>query len=285
MAMMNGLVFDNYVNGVRIAASYAKPLARGLANALPKDADAKEKAAIKHISVCANAIDETLNERDDVIVVREPYLAHANSWGALFDVLLGKMRIPAKHSDIGARAQTILDTVGDEREVFMRLDAPAAWSEGDRRYRRLVERGLEAETNAVAGPEHLIVIKKSSAELADVIGLGKTPREIPSTTGLAEGLYALSKAVAKYCRVLSAKVDEDDLESVARFRKAVAPIDTYRSRTSRDGGDAVDATDTEATDGTEFEVAPTPTPNPAPTPAPVAGPTPVPPETDPTNVD
>jgi hypothetical protein len=46
---------------------------------------------------------------------------------------------------------------------------------------------------------------------------------------------SVSRAVGAYCRQLAANVDESDPESVERFRKAVAPIDAYRSRASATG--------------------------------------------------
>lgn len=91
-------------------------------------------------------------------------------------------------------------------------------------------------------------------------------------------LYAFSKAVAEYCRLLAARVEEDDPESIERFRKAVAPIDEYRSRAPRNGEDT-----THTTDATEETQQSSPTPNPAPTP--VVAPTPSSSENDPTNVD
>ncbi len=186
----NGLTFGSYTDGMRVPAPYAKPLARSLANALPSDADDDEKAALRAIGERADAIEETLNERDDVASLRDPYLTHANSWGALFDALAAKARIPAKHSDVSERAKAVLDKIGDGRDVFTR-DAPSAWSEGDRRYKRIGELGLEGEINSLVGPEHLAAVKQSIVDLGEAIGTGETRRELPSSTGLAEGLYAL----------------------------------------------------------------------------------------------
>ncbi len=100
--------------------------------------------------------------------------------------------------------------------------------------------------------------------LSIAIGAGKKARELPSTTALQEALRSFSKAVAKYCRVLAANVEEDDPQSVERFRKAVAPIDEYRSRQTR-SAEPVDAADPAAP---VVEPEPTPTPVVAPAPAP-----------------
>ena len=47
----------------------------------------------------------------------------------------------------------------------------------------------------------------------------------------------ISRVTTRYCRLLAAKLDETDPASIARFRKAVAPIDELRAtRTSNNGG-------------------------------------------------
>ena len=83
---------------------------------------------------------------------------------------------------------------------------------------------------------------------------------------MRDALYRFSRAISKYCRVLAAEVDEDDAESIARFMRAVSPIDEYRAVVRTSGGGVV-------TDEDEGEQPVTPAVTPTPV-APVVTPTP-----------
>jgi hypothetical protein len=72
----------------------------------------------------------------------------------------------------------------------------------------------------------------------------REPRTIPSTTALQEALGRFGRAVGAYGRAMAATCDEDDPASVARFLKAMAPIDVHRAGARGNGeSDAPEVTD------------------------------------------
>ncbi|UJR81527.1 hypothetical protein [Sandaracinus amylolyticus] len=162
--------------------------------------------------------------------------AFINYWAALHELLVSKARLGTAFGDDGVRAQALLDAYFPEGVGFARLDAYAAWFEGQRRLDRMVEEYRLEEIGALAGAAMLTAVKKGTAALGEAIGVGRTARtEVPSATALQEALAKLSRAVGAYARLLAAKVDEEDAASIERFRRAVAPIDEYRAMRVKEG--------------------------------------------------
>ena len=107
--------------------------------------------------------------------------------------------------------------------------------------RGLHETSLAHEAAITTGADLLALIRSSTDALGESIGAGDTRRApAPSSTALQEALARFGRKVGAYCRLLAAKVDEDDATSVQRFLDAVAPIDAYRAatRSPSDGGQA-----------------------------------------------
>ncbi len=133
------LVYGTYTDGLRIHGSLAKALSRALQNALPSDADAKERAAIQVVIERADALDEVFNARQDVGSIRTQFLELGHCVGATYEALVAKSRLPARMSTTSERAAAIVAKVFPDGITFTRAEAPAAWAEADRRCRRIVE--------------------------------------------------------------------------------------------------------------------------------------------------
>ncbi|AKF07500.1 hypothetical protein [Sandaracinus amylolyticus] len=99
----------------------------------------------------------------------------------------------------------------------------------------IAQLGLEAELDAMIGPEPRATARTSCDALREALGIGGAPRETPRSKALQEAMQAFSREVSRYARMLAADVDTTDPSSVERFRHAVmTPIDTFRSRRKRE---------------------------------------------------
>ena len=234
-----------YCDGVRLSAPYVKVLVEGLRNALPEDADAAERKQIDLLVRLSREVDAVVNMRDVVVLVQPERAAFVAAMGALHDALLAVERLPRGHSDRAERAARLRTLAFPEGITFVRKDAAASWSDGDRHLRRIADEGLERELTALVAPEFLAVAKKTTAALGEALGVGRTKRTTPRTTALADQLFLVSRALVRYCRLLIGKVDERDAESVERFRKAVVPIDELRALRGSSVGTVVAEDDAE----------------------------------------
>lgn len=222
----------------RAGAQYAKPVARLLRNAAPADLSADEKKALRTIEESAAQIQAIYAERDRVTKgrVRAVFDGFINYWSAMHEVLAGLARLDTQFGDVGERARALVGSYFPDAVSFVKLDAHAAWFEAQRRLDRMREEGQVEEIGALAGEPVFAAVRKGTAELGEAIGVGKTPRgELPSTTAMQEAVAKFSRAVGAYGRLLAAKVDEEDAASIERFRRAVAPMDEYRSMRSKGG--------------------------------------------------
>ena len=242
--------YRNY-NGFRAGAQYAKPVARLLFNSVPTDATSDEKKALRIVVEIADEVQAVLAERDRFSTARiQPFRNEFKSyWGGLHDILAAKARLGEGFGDVGVRAQRLIDAYFPEGVSFVNLDSYAAWFEGQRRLDRMAEEEAMAELEALASPQVVQAIKKSTAALAEAIGVGKTPRsDVPSATAVQETMAKFSRAVGAYTRLLAAKVDEADADSIERFRRAVAPIDEYRSMRGKGGTEPEEPAEPEPTE-------------------------------------
>lgn len=230
------IAFADYVDGIRIAAPYMKSLALTLSNAQPSDLDARAKKQVALLVDLAKHADDVLDERQSVLGVRQQFLDFGSAWGALYDALVGKSRLPATLSERGPRAAALVERIFPDGAVFIRRDAHAAWSDGDRRLALILEQGLKDELDEVAGEELFEAAKKATTALGEALGVGRTRRDAPRTADLQATVLRFSREVARYARLMAADVDVHDAASVERFRKAVAgPIDALRSRRVGEG--------------------------------------------------
>lgn len=220
-----------YILSLRITGPLAKPLSQKLVNAAPEDLDESERAALARVVRSAALADEVRSERERLspAKIRPLVSAIGASFGPMHDALLALSRLAPQYGDRGPRAQRVLTSIFPDGMMLVTLEADAVWSEADRRLGRIDAEGMRAEIDALIGPEHLIAAREATAALGEALGNGTTKRVIPSTTALQRALNAFSRAVANYCRTLSANLDDEDEAKIDRFRRAVGPIDDYRA--------------------------------------------------------
>jgi hypothetical protein len=205
-----------------------------LIHAAPADISSEERVRLMAANAAADAIGDVLYDRDRVSSarIRQPLSSFTTSMGALHDVLVATSTLSGAESERAARAKEVLGTFFADGVAFTKLEAPAAWYEGERRMQQIEKHGLTEEIIAITGPGFLPAARKATTDLGEAIGVGSTPRDQPASRALQQKLAKFSRKVSAYVRLLAAAVDEESEDSVQRFLKAVAPIDEYR-RTGR----------------------------------------------------
>ncbi|UJR79913.1 hypothetical protein [Sandaracinus amylolyticus] len=225
------ITFGNYCDGVRLGASHVKPLAGSLRAAAPGDLSPTARAQLDTIDDIAVVIDDIRTARHGSAAVKPAFDLLGAAFGATHDTLLAKSRLPGPSDGIGARAAALDACLFPNGLGFIRWDAHAAWSEADRILRVIAQLGLEAELDAMIGPELRATAMTSCDALREALGIGSAPRETPRSKALQQAMHAFSREVSRYARMLAADVDTTDTTSVERFRDAVMiPFDTFRSR-------------------------------------------------------
>lgn len=229
--------FRPYSTSVRTLAVHARPMARELRKSAPASLPKDIHTALAIVEGLAEHIQVVLDERDKSTpaAVRPQLDACQSTWLGVHGSLEAKARVPADVSDAGKQATEILASYFADGTSFTRLDARAFWSEAQRRLDRMERDGDATRITQLVGKDIVVGAKKTTAALGEAIGVGKTTRDpAPSTTALQEVLFRFSRAVGKYGRLMSARVDEDDPESIDEFLGAMAPIDQYRSSRTKD---------------------------------------------------
>lgn len=148
-------------------------------------------------------------------------------WGGTFDMLRGLARFVG--SEKAVRAQRLLDTLLHEGAGFLTSSYEAEWLHGKTLLTRIDKEGFAEELTALTDEIVLPYITSATNALGDALGLGDEDVDHPVTASMLDALEAQITAVAAYVRILAGETDEKDPASVARFLKAVAPIDRLRA--------------------------------------------------------
>lgn len=170
----------------------------------------------------------------------------------LREVLEGKARLVG--TEIASRAARLLALLFPEGTSFVLLPLAQEWIVVKGHLDRIVQDALEAEIDAVAGPEFLPFIRTAHAELGEGLGVGSTPLTESDSDSVREANQRLAKAIAAYGRAMVGAVDEDDPESVAAFKRAMYPLDAYRRAAF---ARAATGTETETEEPADSDVSPT----------------------------
>ncbi|AKF09860.1 hypothetical protein [Sandaracinus amylolyticus] len=256
------VVFGSYCDGARLQARHAKSIAGTLRTHAPHDLPRTGSEQLDRIEALAIFVDDILTERQIAATVKPAFEDFGAAWGGMSDALLSKSRLPVRHSPNAPRAVKMHTQIFPEGAGFIRWDAHAAWSEGDRVLRVIAQKDLKSELDALIGTDFLQAAKKATTALREALGVGETPRETPSTTRLQHAMQRFSRALGRYARIVAADVDLDDAASVERFRKAVmVPFDQFRTRRTTSG--EVESEEPETDPPSEPTQPVTPTPGPA----------------------
>ncbi|UJR86232.1 hypothetical protein [Sandaracinus amylolyticus] len=124
----------------------------------------------------------------------------------------------------------MLEAIFPSGLAFVAGNYDTAFFEGETRLAKM-SGVVERDVITIAGAPFLDGVRITHASLGEALGLGRSTPEMPSTTAVQDAIARAMKSIAGYSRVLVAELDEDDETSVARFRRAVSPLDAYRAST------------------------------------------------------
>lgn len=239
--------FGSYSDPVRVTADSAQGFTQQIFNAMPADADHAEKKKAEEMLAAGHDVQLVVQARQRAApaTVRGVMIKVNSAWAGALEILSGKARIPAEIGESGPKAQDLLDRFFVEGVPTSQSTGLEAWTASTSMLERLESEGVMRTFEALVSKEVVAHIRAATEELGEEIGTGKKI-EIPSSTALSDATARCGMKIAQYCRVLAAKVDEEDPVSMRRFFDAVAPIDAYRAA-SRGGGAVDDGTDDTAT--------------------------------------
>lgn len=158
-----------------------------------------------------------------------------SAWLGVREAIEAKARIVG--SEVGDRARLLLSRVFPDGTRFLKLAGRREWAESDVLLERLDEEGLAAQIDALIGPEQLAFVRRAHEAYGEALGLGRDVESQAESTALRDAIDALASAISDYGRILVGEVEPDDEASVARFRRAVAPIEAQREANRRAASD------------------------------------------------
>lgn len=213
-----------------VPAPMAVALAVQLEVKAPADLRPEQRQRLTAVRARAEEVDLILNARarPSGASRRAARLDAATAWSALQSALHAFAVLPASISPIGAQAASVEQRLFHGATPFIQLSAPACWAQSKRFLQRIDEEGMAAEMAAVGVGLMLDNARRAVAVLGDVAGCTK-PVERPSADELIEARDRFRAAVASYARAMAYDVEEGDEVSVARFERAVGPIDEARA--------------------------------------------------------
>lgn len=218
-----------YVSPTRFGALAGVFLARAVLQAAPSRPSKRVRAALVGVRDAGEALRAVARERMRTVPRNlQPLDAALDSgWVGLREAIESRSRLIGVPS--GARAAKLRDLLFPEGTSFVRADYRQQWAASQLHLERIDEEELAAEIDALAGPDYLPFIRRAHAAFGDALGLGADRPEAPSTTAIADASSALAFAIAEYGRLLTGELDRTDPDSVATFRRAMAPIDEHRA--------------------------------------------------------
>ena len=111
--------------------------------------------------------------------------------------------------------------------AFLKLPYTVQWAEGDAILTRLVSGKHEATLSKLGGTSFLEQVKARQAEYGEVLGVTKAKAAPEAVASLVEPLREVQLAVSVYARVLTAAVQNEELDAEVATR-ALAPIVALR---------------------------------------------------------
>jgi hypothetical protein len=140
--------------------------------------------------------------------------------------------LPADECPDAARAAALLTLLFSDGLGFLKLPYNEEWSESEKRLRLVDQDKLAGDIDRIAGPEFLEEVRRAHALYGKALGMtgGVT---VADEVNLAAPLRKLQQAIVSYGIKLIASANDEDPDSIAVVRAALAPIDAHRAAMSR----------------------------------------------------
>jgi hypothetical protein len=228
----------HYTSPSRFRSGQCTALAVSLEQAAPDGMADTHRAALALVRARATEVDAiaTSRERTAPPALRAPRNNTTVRWTALNTALLTVGEIPSDVTPDAATAQRIALSLFPSGTSFGTADAATVWVHSRRLLERIDTEGLAASIDALVHPALLASVRRAHAELGAATGLAGRG-DAGDAQSLAEACARFAFAVTSYARAMSVGIGDRDHEAAARFAKALAPIDTYRITTGKNGDD------------------------------------------------
>jgi len=205
-------------------------LGRALAEACPRSMPFSCKKAAKKLKITVDAAQAASAGRqrelgaaggEDSRVIDQ--LADS-LWSALRARLQAYAVLPFEDFPRSARADELLLTLfGADGLVFLKDPYPVQLSTMDTLLKRIDEDKLQAEIDALAGPEFLAAIRKVMPRYGTMVK-AMLRRDDASGQNLLDHVRAIQRAIVEYATKVCATVEDDEPGTADAAREALRPI-------------------------------------------------------------
>lgn len=228
MAMRNQFAIHEDLGPPRISAAGGIVLVKRLLISAPDDLTVREQKALSRTRDQAVDVQRIMKLRARLMPVNMQVVDRELDgwWGAVYDQVGAWTRVPSHPNYL--EATSLKATLYPKGLSFTNMKFEVQWVESNVRIERIDEESLKSRLEALIHPALLPLLEQAHWAFGEKLGVGETEVEIPDSTELIESMRDLSFLIGNYARVLSAQVDIDDDASIARFKKAVAPLTRHR---------------------------------------------------------
>lgn len=151
------------------------------------------------------------------------------AWSALYLRLDAYAQLPADAFPKAARALTLREALfpGHSR-AFLALAYATEWAESEKRLQIIDRDHLQADLDALSGPEFVANLRTAHAAYGIALGITHAAAA-PTSVNLREALDRTRRAIGRYTFHLASLADEDDDAGLSALRAALKPIDDARA--------------------------------------------------------
>jgi hypothetical protein len=242
--MARATIFDPapYMRPPRLDVRQAVSLSIALLSALPKNAGPSTKKAARRLRSAAQDLQTAWSHRQRAASPRPTEKVKADrridgAWGALKARLEAYGWLPADFYPRAPRAEELVASVFPTGLDFLTLPMNEEWFESNERLKRIKNENLDAEIDALAGPEFLVEVRAAHEQYGAVLGITQAQSLPPDSTVLLGPLRAVVAAMGDYLLQIIASVDREAPETIESARKALLPVDRFREDALRRAAD------------------------------------------------
>ncbi|AKU99268.1 hypothetical protein AKJ09_05932 [Labilithrix luteola] len=207
-------------------------LVRSLISAAQPDASPAAKKALKRARAKAETLRTLFSAAAPQKVASVTRVADTNmdrAWSALEQYLGAFADLDDDFHPHAREARELHAVLFPNGTAFLKLPYAEQWAEGDALLSRLEAGDSERAIAKLGGKSFVDQVKTRHAEYGEALGVTKAKAAAADTASLAEPLREVQLAVAVYARVLSAAVQNEELDPNVAVQ-ALAPIAALRVR-------------------------------------------------------
>lgn len=225
---------NDYTHAPVITVQSGVSLVNALVDACPKDASAGVKKALKYAKSRADKAATDLADRHRALGVyteedsRDLDNEADRAWGGTRFRFVGmSMLSPDKYPKAKLAAELDARLFGAGGTEFLRADYPTQSTAMGAILERIDADGLQADIDAVAGPEFLKAVREIQPRYAAMVS-ERLRRDKAMGQNLLETTRGLQEAIVNYARKVIGTIEHDDPATTEWARLALLPIANHR---------------------------------------------------------